>query len=566
MLLKFHADVKLPNFDVCVVGAGPVGIALALACEANGQSVLLIESGGLKPNSLSEELSRAEIATPQHHVPMKEATCRAVGGTSLMWGRCCVPYDGVDFTTRLHAGGTAWPIPHDELSRWYPAAAQFFQCGEAEFGSYNSAWPSLRGVASNELARWARERSVLAEHRDRLARSKAITVLYDATVTAFAFSDGEVRLEQITVGNTNTQTTIRLDICVLACGGCETTRLLLAAQRSRPDILGKPGGPLGRNYMGHLSGTIADLVLNDPRQASMFDFFRFGGGYARRRFTFPAEVQMAEKLLNIALWTENSTLDDATYQNGAFSLIWIVLRFRLFGALLGIQDARTGQGHFEVRGFTISPFRTHLRNVVEAPVHSSANLAKIVWNRYFRRHRKPTPLVPNKSGRYPLYYMAEQVPNEQSRVWLSETSDALGLPRLCIDLRFSDADADSVVRSHRLLDAALRRAQIGRLDYRVAVDQHLEQVLAQARDGFHQIGTTRMGLSADSSVVDRNCRVHGVKNLYVASSSVFPSGGQANPTFMAVAMALRLAHHLGELFYGRTASAAFASLICPLSS
>jgi choline dehydrogenase-like flavoprotein len=560
MLVKFDADVKLPNFDICVVGAGPVGIALALACEANGLSVLLVESGGLRPNSFSEELSRAKIVCPQHHVPMREATCRAVGGTSLMWGRCCVPYDGVDFTTRLHAGETQWPFAHDEVSQWYTAAAEFFQCGDAAFDSDNSVWPNLQRVASTELARWARERNVVAEHRRKLVRSKTITVLYDATVIALEFADSAPRLEQITVANIDARKRIKLVNCVLACGGCETTRLLLAAQRSRPDILGAPGGPLGRNYMGHMSGTIADLVLNDPRQAWAFDFFRSGGGYARRRFTFPAEVQVAEKLLNIALWVENPALDDATYQNGVLSFIWIVLKVRLIRMVLGVRPA-TGKGHLEVRGFTASHFVTHLKNVLDSPAHTSRNLAKVVWNRYFRWHRKPTPLVPNRSGRYPLHYMAEQVPNDQSRVWLSEDSDALGLPRLCIDLRFSNADANSVLRAHHLLDAALREAQVGRLEYRVAGEQRrLEQVLAQARDGFHQIGTTRMGRSAESSVVDDNCRVHGVKNLYVASSSVFPSAGQANPTFMAVAMAFRLAHHVGKIVReGRASSAAVAA-------
>jgi choline dehydrogenase-like flavoprotein len=117
-----------------------------------------------------------------------------------------------------------------------------------------------------------------------------------------------------------------------------------------------------------------------------------------------------------------------------------------------------------------------------------------------------------------------------------------------------------VLRGHGLLDTALREAQIGRLEYRVAEDQRLEQILAQARDGFHQIGTTRMGHSAESSVVDCNCRLHGVKNLYIASSSVFPSSGQANPTFMAVAMALRLARRIGEIVLeNRTAGATVSS-------
>jgi hypothetical protein len=238
-------------------------------------------------------------------------------------------------------------------------------------------------------------------------KSKAITVLHDATVTELGFSNYEPRLEHITIANMRARTRIKLGTCVLSCGGCETTRLLLAAQRSRPDVLGAPGGSLGRNYMGHMSGTIADLVLNDPTQAWALDFFRSGGGYARRRFTFPAEVQVAENLLNIALWVENPTLDDATYENGALSLAWIVLRVRLIGMLLGIRTTPPDQGHLKARGFVASPSAAHIRNITKSPMGTCTNLAKILWNRYFRWHKKPTPLVTNRSGRYPLHYMAE---------------------------------------------------------------------------------------------------------------------------------------------------------------
>src|SRR5262249_33564334 len=133
MLVKFTDDVKLPTSDLCVVGAGPVGIALAFACEANGLSVLLVESGGEEPSLFSSELSRAEIVDPRHHAHMGEATCRAVGGTSLLWGRCCVPYDDIDFADRPYAREAQWPIAHKEVSPWYPAAANFFRCGAAQF-------------------------------------------------------------------------------------------------------------------------------------------------------------------------------------------------------------------------------------------------------------------------------------------------------------------------------------------------------------------------------------------------------------------------------------------------
>jgi choline dehydrogenase-like flavoprotein len=154
-------------------------------------------------------------------------------------------------------------------------------------------------------------------------------------------------------------------------------------------------------------------------------------------------------------------------------------------------------------------------------------------------------MVANPSGRYALRYHAEQIPNPESRVYLG--SDANANQGLTVDFRYLPDDAASVVGAHELLDDELRRSRLGYLEYWTKSDERADAVGAQAMDGYHQVGTTRMGSDAKSSVVDLNCRVHGFDNLYVASSSVFPTAGSANPTFPMVALALRLAHHIISL-------------------
>ncbi|MEW5716878.1 GMC family oxidoreductase, partial [Pseudomonas sp. SB113] len=130
---------------------------------------------------------------------------------------------------------------------------------------------------------------------------------------------------------------------------------------------------------------------------------------------------------------------------------------------------------------------------------------------------------------------------------LSEREDGAALPRLSVDFHFQKQDVESVVRSHEIIDEWLQSEGIGRLHYLTAPERRDEAVLNQALDGYHQIGLTRMSESQSTGVVDRNCRVHDVANLFVAGSSVFPTAGQANPTLPAVALALRLADHLGNL-------------------
>ena len=121
-----------------------------------------------------------------------------------------------------------------------------------------------------------------------------------------------------------------------------------------------------------------------------------------------------------------------------------------------------------------------------------------------------------------------------------------GLPGHDIDFRYAPQDLASVLESHRYLDEQLRASGRGRLVYLDAEEDRAAAVLAQATDGFHHIGTTRMSADPADGVVDSQCRVHGLDNLYIASSSVFVTAGEANPTFLAVCLAVRLARHLAK--------------------
>jgi choline dehydrogenase-like flavoprotein len=118
------------------------------------------------------------------------------------------------------------------------------------------------------------------------------------------------------------------------------------------------------------------------------------------------------------------------------------------------------------------------------------------------------------------------------------------LRKLVIDLRYSQQDVDGVLRAHEIWDEHLRRHGCGYLEYTVA--DRAAAVWEQAADGFHQAGTTRMSAHPDDGVVDSDLRVHGIRNLYVASGSVLPTSSQANTTFMIVVFALRLADHLAQ--------------------
>jgi choline dehydrogenase-like flavoprotein len=129
-------------------------------------------------------------------------------------------------------------------------------------------------------------------------------------------------------------------------------------------------------------------------------------------------------------------------------------------------------------------------------------------------------------------------------VLLDGERDALGMPRIRLDWRLTDLDRRSLLRTHEALAKEFGRTGLGRIQIEAWLQDDKAGWSDELSGGYHPMGTTRMADDPRRGVVDRHCRVHGLTNLYVAGSSVFPTGGSANPTLTIVALALRLAEHL----------------------
>lgn len=536
MLRRLDATTNLSAHDVCIVGAGPAGIAAALACEDAGLSVLLVESGLASERPAVGGLS-TDTFDPARHAPMEIAVRKGLGGTSRWWGGRCVPYDDIDFAQRAHVPLAAWPISHDTLSSRYERAATFFDIGSADFERTAPKGSVRYGAGFDTLERWTPRIDCNEVHGPRLKASDRITVMLDATVTSLEFASEDNRVDAVIVSNATRQLRIPVKTLVLSAGGLETARILLTAQKAKPERFGGPSGVLGHYYAGHISGKIADLVLSDPASAADHDFFRDGATWVRRRFVLDATTQLAKGLLNTAFWIDNPPFHNPAHRNGILSLVWFALAIPPLGRRLVSEGIRTS--HLGPRPYT---WGRHLLNILTHPLATAMDAIGIVKSRMVDKPRKPGFTLRSRDGRYPLHYHAEQAPNPDSRVSLA--ADQLGAPRLNIDLRYSAADVRSVIDSHAALDAALRFSGQGRLDYYAEGEALEALVLAQATDGFHQTGVTRMGDDPATSVVDADARVHGIDNLYIASAGVFPSSSQANPTFLVVALALRVADTL----------------------
>jgi hypothetical protein len=299
--------------------------------------------------------------------------------------------------------------------------------------------------------------------------------------------------------------------------------------------------------MGHLSGTIASLVFDDPASIAAYELvLDSGGAYRRRRFALTAQTQLENRLLNCGFWVDNPQFCDPRHGNGVLSAYFLALTIPALH-----RRAQAASDRPLDLGPKPYPIGAHLMNIVRDAPQLAKDMYMILRDLVFTQIKKSSYTLHNRGGRFALYYHGEQMPNPNNRIFLTDEMDRHGLPRAAIDFRFADEDVRSIVASHHLLNAGLQTNRIGRLEFRYPPERLESRVMELAKDGHHQAGSTRIGDDPGDSVVDRNLKVHGVDNLYVASTSVYRTDGQANSTFLAVALAMRLAAHLNCLAWSQ---------------
>lgn len=526
-MLVSEGDAPLPATDICVVGAGPVGLALAFKLEALGLTVLVLEAG---PGDV-DDAAATEFSNGHHALP-GTASHRGIGGTSALWGGRCVPFDDLDFQHRAHVPVPGWPIAHAEIAAHYAEAATFLDAGTMTGRQRDAA---AGPVVTDAIEHWSKSPALAPRYEAALRRSHRIFLATQSVATELICEPGGDRVTHVRVLRYGRREAYAVSRLVLAAGGLETVRLLLALQTKQPALLGQPDGALGRYYQGHLTGYLAVIQLTDDDLARQLSFQTDAHGYRfRRRLQLAAPVQLQERLLNTVFWLDAISISDPIHGSGSLSLLYLLM-------------TATGTYRWLSRGLAPRPthsrkgqLRGHLKNIRLRGIslrRAGLTLAQI-WR------GGDGGMLANPAGRYLLRYHAEQVPQPDSRVLLTQAAD--GRARLSVDYRVGEDDLTSVLRSHALLDAWLSRNRLGRLEYLHDEASRRQGVFAQAFDGYHQIGLARMGDDRRFSVVNGDCRVHGLANLYLAGASVFSTGGHANPTLPAVALALRLGQHLAK--------------------
>ncbi len=545
-------------YDACVIGAGPAGLAAATQLAEFGWTVALIESGNEHHNQHAQHLADACIETPESHCAMNEGVWRGLGGTSARWGGRCVPFDPVDFEKREYVEHSGWPIAHADLEPFMRPACDFLGAGKARFDV--AACPELKkqnrllsdnfvdgsGICATQLERWSCDAHAWKRNRSGILGNSRIAVFSGLTCVGFSQTalDGPVHhaLVKPTSGSDESVEPIGARVFVLACGGVDSTRLVLNSIGDPNGLKLKAAGLVGRFYMGHPSGKIVDIEFEGRPARTLYGFERDEGVYVRRRITFEPQLLRRERLLNIAFWPDNPPLNDPRHRSGILSAAYLALRAPVLGEWLAPAAIRN-----RVAGNALTGTYEHLGNCARNPLDTIAFCSKFIYQRYLERPRLPGFFTYSSTNRYALHYHAEQVPDWNNHIALTEDCDALGMRRAKISLRWSQQDVDSIVRAHEQLDRRLRSRRIGRLNWRVTGESLAASIRQQAIDGFHQIGTLRMSHSADSGVTDQYGQLYGTANAFAASSAVFPTSGQANPTLTLVAFAHRQAARIDRV-------------------
>jgi choline dehydrogenase-like flavoprotein len=486
-----HSDARsLPDgthlkSDLCVVGAGAAGITIAKEFADTKFDVTLLESGGFTREPAVQSLYEG-TNTGLPYFPLQQARLRYFGGTTNHWSGLCAPLDPIDFKDRDWVPESGWPLSLNELDPFYRRAHPVCDLGafnydldywkkqSDDFSSLLFEGPAIE----TKLFKWSAPTRFGDQYRSIITQSDNLTLWTHANVTGIQTAKDDTRVDGLHVQCLNGKAHhVEADRYVLACGGLENPRLLLANNIGNETV--------GRYFMEHPHVRSGTLLLSEwPSLA--YTFLGSPPGVAGQPFallSLDTERQREHALLNYTccLLSEESNRSLPTW-------------------MYGLPNMRQFEEYLKYHLGSPPPFTIQAR--------------------------------------------IEQRPNPDSRVTLSDDTDALGQPKIELHWTLTDQEKRTIRVATETLAKEVGQRGIGRVQISEWLTNGTDAWPDFLHGGWHHMGTTRMSESETRGVVDSNCRVHGMQNLFVAGSSVYPTSGTANPTLTLVALAIRLADHL----------------------
>ncbi len=520
------------EYDICIIGSGPAGLTVANELRNTGLKICVLESGVLKKRQYADKLRD----TTSTGISIKDCSReRVVGGASSTWSGLSGIFDPIDFKKRSWVSGSGWSFPYEELLKYYDRASEMYDFPHTS--SFSIDAPKRRNLDDSKLS-WGsiREKIFIALNKPQrfgliflnIFTEGNVDLFLNATVKILKKNHKEVT-EAIVSTSSKKEFSIKSKVYILAMGGIENPRILLNSN------IGNENDQVGRYFMNHPKGNCGVINLYSNRNS----FSKYFGylNQSHSQFTglaLPASLQEGRKILNsyarflpVYPWSNN---------RGVESLIWLFKQSKVSikkiiasddKGLIMLRDySETGDSN-EIADQRLS-IRTLLRSVFQVLTH----LPSVFQYTYYRLIPCVTPSI----RQIMLRNFMEMSPDPRNRVVLSKIKDAYDVPIPHIYYKTSEIDKRTIVELHSVLAKEIERMGVGQLDK--------EDISLITGDSSHHMGTTRMGVDPKTSVVDVNCKVHTMDNVYIAGSSVFTTGSCVNPTFTIVALSIRLADHI----------------------
>lgn len=497
------------EWDTCIIGSGALGIAMGLALSRAGQSVLVIEAGG---EDVTEESQRfyacQSIGHP--HGGSSDGRFRVFGGSTERWGGQAMQFDPIDFEPRPNLHPEGWPISRAELADYYSQAEAMMGVAGADYHRLHAQFSQqamAAGVPATAMAEtsapfqfhhsvFTSQPRLRERYRDEIGRSEKLHVLQNSPAFRLISTSGS-EISGLEIRANGAPAPIRAGTYILACGCIENVRFLLL-QRELYGLSALDALPqLGRCMQDHPGAHLGEIHFQ--RGAFLQDLFRLK---LQGTISYKARISWSDEYRRLS-------------GHPAVS-----------GTLLMMRRA----SEFEDR---------HPRSWLARHRHS---LSPRHWIKALQLASRGIPFSPLHHTY--LAVSAEDVRDPDSRISLSEAAkDAFGEPLATIDWKVSEKVATSIIAYLEAFEHFLTSYQLGTLG-RFQFTRDAGELLKRLKDNAHHIGATSMASCPSGGVVDRDLKVFGMRNLYIAGTSVLPTGSHANPTLTALALGLRLADHL----------------------
>jgi choline dehydrogenase-like flavoprotein len=520
-------DGHVFNADLCIIGSGAVGITIAREFLDSHISVIVLESGGYKWEPPTQGLYESEVVGLPHN-GTHSGRARMFGGTTALWPGQTLPMDELDFEKRPWVEESGWPIRRADVEPFYRRAERILHLDPIDYAARQweaSQFPAFdSSLLCARMSQFSPKPNFGVTYRRQLHAARNVQVVLHANAVKLIVNPVADSVRAVAIKSlSGKQGQVKARLYVLCCGGIETPRLLLVSDDVEKHGLGNRYDLVGRYFQDHVLSRPARMILNRPEHGLPFlrPFYRNGVSYSPRVVLSPA-VQRKRETLHVCMGFPPRQMASEESPVEAARRVYR----RIFKA------------------YKATGLRKDLRLMVAGPREVASAMK--------RRFVKGEPAA-KRDGDVCVELQGECEPNWSSQITLSRNIDSIGVRRVKVDWRLTPLVRHTAIVAVETVDAEFRRLGLGHVDL-----ESLELTRPDTpwsnyfSDMYHHIGTCRMSSDPSKGVVNPDCRMHSVDNLFVGGSAVFPIGGYANSTFTIIALAVRLADHLKSTF-GRAA-------------